>query len=118
MKNAEIDNRASADQREDMGFEAAQNRLGMTRCPFGRHRVVPFQCSAFKGTAFDCGLRLGLVFGLYGVDAFRQHPLDLQALVARIGEADHGVVAEGGQSFTTIRFYIPETPAFAAIGLD
>ncbi|MNC48341.1 hypothetical protein D3C75_974480 [compost metagenome] len=73
----QIDNGASTDQREDMGFEAAQNRLGVARCPFGRHRFVPFQCSAFKGSAFDCGLRLGLVFGLYGIDAFRQHPLDL-----------------------------------------
>ncbi|MOA26151.1 hypothetical protein D3C78_1469230 [compost metagenome] len=73
----QIDNRASADQREDMGFKAAQDRLGMARSPFGRHRFVPVQCGAFKGSAFDCGLRLGLVFGLYGVDAIRQHPLDL-----------------------------------------
>ncbi|MNG04900.1 hypothetical protein D3C84_880650 [compost metagenome] len=101
-----------------MGFKAAQDRLGMARSPFGRHRFVPVQGCALKGSASDCGLRLGLVFGLDGVDAFRQHPLDLQALLARIGEADHGVVAEGGQSFTTIRFYIPETPAFTAIGLD
>ncbi|MOA59411.1 hypothetical protein D3C78_1840180 [compost metagenome] len=58
------------------------------------------------------------MFGLYGVDAFRKHPLDLQALVASIGEPDHGVAAERGQSFAAIRFYIPETPAFTAIGLD
>lgn len=114
----QIDNRASADQREDMGFEATQNGLGMARCPFGRHRFVSFQCSAFKGSAFDCGLRLGLVFSLYGVDTFRQHPLDRQALVASIGEAEYGVVAERGQSFAAIRFYIPETPAFTAIRLD
>lgn len=114
----QIDNRASADQREDMGFEAAQNRLCMTRCPFGRHRFMPVQCGAFKCSAFDCGLRLGLVFVLYGVDAFRQHLLDRQTLVARIGEADHGIAAERGQSFASIRFDIPETPAFTAIGLD
>ena len=99
-----------------MGFEAAQDRLGMARRPFRRHRFVPVQGCVLKGSASDCGLRLGLVFGLDGIDAFRQHPLDLQALLARIGEAGHGVVAERGQSFTTIRFYIPESPALRPLG--
>lgn len=97
---------------------SAQNRLGVIWCLLGRYRFVPFQCSAFKGSAFDCALCLGLVFDFYGVDVFRQHPLDFQALVARIGEAYYGVAAERGQSFPFIRFDIPETPVFTAIGLD
>ena len=47
-----------------------------------------------------------------------EHSLDLQALAARIGEANDGVVAERGQSFASIRFDVTEPPAFAAIGLD
>ena len=47
-----------------------------------------------------------------------RHSLDLQALAARIGEANDGVVAERGQSFPAIRFDVSKAPAFAAIGLD
>ena len=101
-----------------MGFEAAHHSLGVAWCPLGRHFRVPVQGCVLKGSASDGGLRLGLVFGLDGVDAFRQHPLDLQPLLERIGEVDHGLAAKRGQPFTTIRFYIPETPAFTAIGLD
>ncbi|MCY1430753.1 hypothetical protein D9M71_467060 [compost metagenome] len=114
----EVDNGASADQREYVGFEAAHHSLGVAWCPLGRHFRVPVQRNAFKGSAFDHGFRLGLVLGLYGINAIRQHSLDLQALAARIGEANDGVVAERGQSFASVRFDVTEPPAFAAIGLD
>jgi hypothetical protein len=50
--------------------------------------------NAFKGAAFDQSVRLGLVLGSYRVNAIRQHSLDLQALAARIREANDGIVAE------------------------
>ncbi|MNX98610.1 hypothetical protein D3C86_1310270 [compost metagenome] len=116
--SVEVDNGAGADQRENVGFEAAHHSLGVAWCPLGRHFRVPVQRNAFKGSAFDHGFRLGLVLGLYGINAIRQHSLDLQALAARIGEANDGVVAERGQSFPSVGFDVTEPPAFAAIGLD
>ncbi len=79
---------------------------------------MPVERNAFKGSAFDYGFRLGLVLGFYGINAIRQHSLDVQALAARIGEANDGVVAERGQSFASVRFDVTEPPAFTAIGLD
>ncbi|MNI92576.1 hypothetical protein D3C73_1503900 [compost metagenome] len=55
---------------------------------------MPAEGNAFKGAAFDQSVRLGLGLGSYGVNAIGQHSLDLQALTARIGEANDGVVAE------------------------
>ncbi|MNC38127.1 hypothetical protein D3C75_867180 [compost metagenome] len=114
----EVDNGAGADQREHVGFEATHHSLGMAWCPLGRHFRMPVERNAFKGSAFDYGFRLGLVLGLYRINAIRQHSLNFQALAARIGEANDGVVAERGQSFPSVRFDVTEPPAFAAIGLD
>lgn len=86
----EIHNGACADQREYVGFEAAHHRLGVARCPLGRHFRVPVQRNASKGSAFDYSFRFGLVLGFYGINAIRQHSLDFQALAARIGDANDG----------------------------
>ena len=79
---------------------------------------MPVQGNALKGVPSDNRLGLGLLLGRNRIDALSQHPLSLQALLPSICETNDGIIAKRGQPLSSIRFHIPEAPAFAAIGVN
>ncbi len=79
---------------------------------------MPVQGNAFECVSSDNRFGLGLLLGRERINAFRQHPLSLQTLLSSICETDDGIVAKRGQPLAPIRLYIPEAPAFAAIGVN
>lgn len=108
---------SGTEQREYVSLQPAEYSLGVAGRPPGYHARVPVEHNAFEGATVDHGLSLGLLLGVDGIYAVGELLLDLEALAACVAQPDHRIAAEGGQSFAAIGFHLPESPAFAAVGL-
>lgn len=78
---------------------------------------MPVERNAFEGPPVDHGQCLGLLLGLDRVYAIGELLIDLEALAACVAQPDHRIAAEGRQAFAAIGFHVPQSLAFAAVGL-